>query len=193
MEKLTREDLYSLERYAEIREDFRAQVMAHKTNRRLAIGPDTTLYFEDRVTIHYQIQEMLRIERIFEKQGIEAELQVYNWLIPDGGNLKATFMIEIDDPIERRQQLKLRVGIEDRIWLRVHGHESITPFADEDLERSTEEATSTVHFLRFELTSDMIKSFQEGAGLSAGIDHPAYSHAVKAPENIRESLRKDLD
>ncbi|MGH8551451.1 MAG: DUF3501 family protein [Methylococcales bacterium] len=193
MQKLTREDLYSLEQYAEMRWDFRAQAMAHKKSRQLPIGPNATLYFEDRVTIHYQIQEMLRIERIFEKQGIEAELQTYNPLIPDGGNLKATFMIEFDDPIERRRQLKQMLGIEGRVWLQVHGHESITPFADEDLERSTEDTTSAVHFLRFELTPDVITSLKQGAGMSAGIDHPAYSYAVKIPENIRESLLKDLD
>ena len=193
MEKLSCEDLYSLEQYAEMRRDFRVQVMAHKRNRRLPIGPDTTLYFEDRFTMHYQVQEMLRVERIFEKPGIEEELETYNPLIPDGSNLKATFMIEFEDPIERRQQLQSMVGIEDRIWLQVHNHESITPFADEDLERTTKETTSTVHFLRFELASDMIKSLKEGADLAAGIDHPAYSHVVQVPENVRKSLIEDLD
>lgn len=192
MQKLTREDLYSLEQYSEMRQDFRTRALAHKKNRQLAIGPNATLYFEDRVTIHYQIQEMLRIERIFEKQGIEAELLTYNPLIPDGGNLKATFMIEFGDPIERRQQLKLMVRIEERIWLQVHGHESITAIADEDLERTTEETTSTVHFLRFELSPGMIQSLKQGAGMSAGIDHPAYSHAVTIAGNIREALLKDF-
>ncbi|MCI0668540.1 MAG: DUF3501 family protein [Methylococcaceae bacterium] len=192
MRKLTREDLYSLEQYAEMRQDFRSLAMAHKKNRQLAIGPNATLYFEDRLTIHYQIQEMLRIERIFEKPGIEAELKAYNPLIPDGANLKATFMIEFDDPIERRQQLKRMLGIEDRVWLQVHGHEPVTAIADEDLERTTEETTSTVHFLRFELSPDMIGSLKQGAGMRAGIDHPAYLQVVETPENIRESLLRDL-
>jgi Protein of unknown function (DUF3501) len=193
MQKLSRDDLYSLEEYAELRQEFRTKALAHKKNRQLPIGPDATLYFEDRLTVQYQIQEMLRIERIFERKGIEMELNTYNPLIPDGGNLKATFMIEIEDPDERRRQLASMVGIENRIWLRVDGHEPVSPFADEDLERTTEETTSAVHFLRFELTPDMIAALKQGAGLSAGIDHPAYAHKVKAPENVRESLLLDLD
>jgi hypothetical protein len=193
MQKLTRGDLYSLEQYAEIRPEFRARTMAHKNNRQLPLGPNATLYFEDRLTIQYQIQEMLRIERIFEKQAIEAELEAYNPLIPDGGNLKATFMIEFDDPGERRRQLKLLVGIENRVWLQVHGHESSSAIADEDLERSADGTTSTVHFLRFELTPAMIASLKQGASMSAGTDHPAYSHTVKIPANMRESLLKDFD
>ncbi len=193
MQKLNREDLYSLEEYAELRQEFRAKAITHKKNRQLPIGPNATLYFEDRITVQYQIQEMLRIERIFEKQGIETELKTYNPLIPDGDNLKATFMIEIEDPVERRRQLQSMVGIENRIWLQIDGHEPISPFADEDLERSTDETTSTIHFLRFELNPDMITSLKQGAGMSAGIDHPAYSHKVKAPANVRESLINDLD
>lgn len=193
MEKLTREDLYSLEQYAERRPEFRAQAMAHKKNRQLAIGPNATLYFEDRLTVHYQVQEMLRIERIFERQGIEAELKAYNPLIPDGSNLKATFMLEYEDPVERRRHLQSMVGIEGMVWLRVDGHPPVIPIADEDMERSTEETTSAVHFLRFELSPEMIASLKHGAGLGAGIDHPAYSHAVKVPENVRQSLVEDLD
>lgn len=193
MEKLTRQDLYSLEEYAEIRAGFRARAMAHKKNRQIPIGPNATLYFEDRTTIHYQIQEMLRIERIFEKSGIDAELEAYNPLIPDGRNLKATFMIEFPDPVERSRQLKRMRGIEDRVRLQVQGHEPVTASADEDLGRSTEETTSSVHFLRFELTPDMIQSFKDGAGLTAVIDHPAYSQIVEIPGNVRASLLNDLD
>lgn len=194
MQKLNREDLYSLEQYAEIRQNFRAEVMAHKKNRQVPIGPNATLYFEDRLTIQYQVQEMLRVERIFEKSGIEEELETYNPLIPDGRNLKATFMIEYADPNERQRKLQSMIGIEGQIWLRVDGYSSITPFADEDLERTNEKATSAVHFLRFELTAEMIKSLKTGAKLSGGIEHPAYSHVVEdVSENVRSSLINDLD
>ncbi len=193
MQKLNREDLYSLEEYAELRQEIRAKAITHKKNRQLPIGPNATLYFEDRITVHYQIQEMLRIERIFEKQGIETELKTYNPLIPDGDNLKATFMIEIEDPVERRRQLKSMVGIENRIWLQVDGHKPIIPVADEDLERTTEETTSAIHFLRFELSPEMITALKQGAGMSAGIDHPAYSNKVKLPAKVREALLRDFD
>ncbi|MGR9107470.1 MAG: DUF3501 family protein [Gammaproteobacteria bacterium] len=193
MQPLTREDLYSLEDYAEIRPDFRARVMEHKRNRKLPIGPNATLYFEDRLTIHYQVQEMLRIERIFEKQAIEEELQAYNPLIPDGSNLKATFMIEFDDPVERRKQLHLMRGIEDHVWLQVEGHEPIVPFVDEDLERSNQEATSAVHFVRFELSPAIIGSLRRGASIRAGITHPAYSYELTVPDPICKALVRDLD
>jgi len=193
MQTLTRDDLYSLEKYAEVRGDFRAEVMAHKKNRQVAIGPNATLYFEDRLTIQYQIQEMLRVERIFEAAGIQEELDAYNPLIPDGANLKATFMIEYSDPDERQQALAKLVGIEDKVWLRVEGFDKVVPIADEDLERATEEKTSSVHFLRFELSPDMVAAAKGGASIAMGIDHPNYSHRVDAlPGGVRDSLAADL-
>lgn len=194
MEKLNRADLYSLEKYTEIRNDFRSEVMQHKKSRVLGIGPNATLYFEDRLTIQYQIQEILRVEKIFEAAGIEEELAAYNSLIPDGQNWKATFMLEYPDPAERRQRLSELVGIEDTVWLRVGGHEPVHPIADEDLERDTEDKTSSVHFLRFELQPQMIESLHEGASIAAGIDHPRYRHMVDpVPQAIRDSLAADLD
>ena len=193
MQKLTAEDLYSLEEYARVRSHFRAEVMAHKRNRQLAIGANVTLYFEDRLTMQYQVQEMLRAERIFEPEGIEEELAAYNPLIPDGSNWKATFMIEYADVEERRQALARMVGIEDRVWLRVEGFDRVLAIADEDLERETEEKTSAVHFLRFELTPDMVSALQSGAGLAGGIDLDAYREEVNpVPANIRQSLVADL-
>ena len=193
MQKLTRDDLYSLEKYAETRGEFRAQVMAHKKNRQVAIGPHATLYFEDRLTIQYQIQEMLRVERIFEAAGIQEELDAYNPLIPDGANLKATFMIEYADPEERQEALAKLVGIEDKVWLRVEGFDKVFPIADEDLERTTEEKTSSVHFLRFELNPEMAAAAKSGAAMAVGIEHPNYSHTVDAlPGAVRDSLVADL-
>lgn len=194
MSKLTRDDLYSLEEYDRMRNDFRKEVMAHKKNRRLPIGPNAALYFEDRKIMHYQIQEMLRAERIFQAKGIQDELDTYNPLIPDGTNWKATFMIEFDDPADRRKQLARMINIENSVWLQVDGFGRVKPVADEDLERSTEEKTSSVHFLRFELDDDMIKALKNGASLSAGIDHDAYRYSVEpVPDNIRQSLLGDLD
>ncbi len=193
MTQLTREDLYSLEEYSTIRPDFRTQVMAHKKDRQLAIGPNATLYFEDRLTMQYQIQEMLRIERIFEVAGIEEELQTYNPLIPDGSNWKATFMIEYTDADEGQAALSRLIGSEKRVWLQVADFDQVYPIANEDLERETEDKTSSVHFLRFELTPDMIIALKSGAALAAGIDHPAYTHEVRnLPDNIRNSLVSDL-
>lgn len=194
VDKLARQDLYSLEKYAEIRPAFRVEVMAHKQGRRLPLGPNATLYFEDRLTIQYQIQEMLRVERIFEAPGIEEELAAYNPLIPDGSNWKATFMLEYDDPIERQKRLAECVGIEDRVWVCVHGFAAVAPVADEDLERDTEDKTSSVHFLRFELSNEMIKALKNGAPLAAGIDHEKYRCTVDpVPENVRQALLKDLN
>ena len=194
MDKLSRNDLYSLEDYAGLRNEFRARVMEHKKNRRLAIGEHATLYFEDRLTMQYQVQEMLRAERIFEADGIEEELAVYNPLIPDGCNWKATFMIEYGDEVERREALARLLGVEEMIWLKAGGCEAVTPIANEDLERETDEKTSSVHFLRFELTDDMIKALKQGAPLSAGISHPEYTVTVDpVPGNIRQSLLNDLD
>lgn len=194
MQKLTRDDLYSLEKYAEIRNDFRTIVMQHKKNRQLAIGPNATLYFEDRLIMHYQIQETLRTERIFEADSIDEELQVYNPLIPDGSNWKATFMIEFPDEEERRVALSKMIGIEDKVWVKVDGFNEVYPIADEDLERDNEKKTSAVHFLRFELSPEMAAALKLGSQLSAGIHHSAYEQSVDpVPPNIRDSLVSDLD
>ncbi|HHI77437.1 MAG TPA: DUF3501 family protein [Gammaproteobacteria bacterium] len=193
MQKLSRDDLYSLEKYAEVRPDFRARVMEHKRDRRVPIGPNATLYFEDALTMQYQIQEMLRIERIFEAEGIQEELDAYNPLIPDGSNWKATFMMEYADENERREQLKRLLGIEKHVWVQVGDLPRVTPIADEDLEREDEEKTSSVHFLRFELTPEMVEAVKNGADIAMGIDHPNYTHTVeKVPQNVRDSLAKDL-
>ena len=194
MQKLTRADLYSLEQYAEKRTDIRAQVMAHKKNRKIHIGPVATVYFEDRMTMQYQIQEMLRVERIFEAGGIEEELGAYNPLIPDGSNWKATFMIEEPDVEKRHKLLSTLVGIEDRVWVRVAGNEPVFALADEDMERDTEEKTSAVHFLRFELSEKMVADLRQGASLGVGIDHQHYAYGVEpVAEPVRESLLADLD
>ena len=194
MKKLTRENLFSLEKYSEIRNDFRLKIMAHKKNRRLAIGPNTTLYFEDSLIMRYQIQEMLRAEKIFESSAIDDELVVYNALIPDGNNWKATFMIEFTDEEERRAALKKMLGIENNLWLKIEGFNEIHPFSDEDLKRSDENKTSAVHFLRFQLDHEMIDALKGGCQLSAGINHPEYKYTVNPiPQNISESLISDLD
>jgi len=194
MKKLTRDDLWSLEEYAARRTEFRTQVMAHKKNRQVHVGPNATLYFEDHLVMQYQIQEMLRVERIFEAEGIQEELDTYNALIPDGCNWKATLMIEYVDVDERQGALATMVGIEDVTWVQVADFDRVHAIADEDLERDTEEKTSSVHFLRFELTADMARSVKQGASVSAGIDHKNYQHAVEPlPSNIRDSLAADLD
>jgi hypothetical protein len=194
MEKLTREDLYSLEKYAEIRPEFRSRVIDHKKNRNVPIGPHATLYFEDRQTIQYQIQEMLRIERIFEADGIQEELDVYTPLIPDGTNCKATFMIEFEDSAERKAALAKMIGIERSLQIKVDGFDPVTPIANEDLERETEEKTSSVHFLRFEFSPEMITAAKQGTSISVAIDHPAYRYRTDAlPESTRVSLIGDLD
>lgn len=193
MQKLTRDQLMPLEQYAKARNDFRAKVMAHKKNRQVQIGPNATLYFEDRLTMQYQIQEMLRAERIFEDEGIEDELNAYNPLIPDGTNWKATFMIEVPDVEERQKALARMVGIEDKVWAQVEGQAKVWAIADEDLERTTADKTSSVHFLRFELTPDMIAAVKAGAVLGMGIEHPAYAHAVnRLPAETRSALAADL-
>lgn len=193
MQALTPDNLMSLEQYAAQRDAFRAEVMAHKRDRTVAIGPHATLYFEDRLTMQYQVQEMLRIERIFEREGIEEELAAYNPLIPDGSNWKATFMLEYGDAAERRDALARMVGIESRAWVRVTGFERVYAIADEDLERATGDKTSAVHFLRFELSPAMVAAAKQGAPIAMGIDHEAYTHTVAAvPENVRRSLAGDL-
>ena len=194
MKKLDRNDLFSLEKYSEIRNDFRLNIINHKKNRRLSIGPNVTLYFEDYLIMHYQVQEMLRAERIFESGAISEELEVYNELIPDGDNWKATFMIEFPDEDERRLALKEMLGIEDKVWLKIDGFNEIFPISDEDLERENKNKTSAVHFLRFQLNHEMIGALKLGSQLSAGVDHPAYSYVINPiPDNIRKSLILDLD
>jgi hypothetical protein len=193
MAQLRREDLWSLEEYALRRDEFRTQVMAHKKTRQLALGRHARLYFEDNVTIRYQVQEMLRIEKTFEAAGIEEELSAYNPLIPDGHNWKATFMIEFGDPVERAEQLGRMKGIEDLVWLQVGELDRITPIADEDLERENDEKTSAVHFLRFELTVAQITALKNGTPLFAGVDHEAYPIEKFAVEpEIQASLTNDL-
>jgi len=193
MHKFARADLYILEKYAEIRGEFRDKVMTHKKNRQLPIGPNATLYFEDALTMQYQIQEMLRVERIFEPKGIQEELDAYNPLIPDGTNWKATFMIEFDDEDERRQQLARLIDIESCVWMKIDKFDPVIPVADEDMDRTTEDKTSSVHFLRFELNKEMITALKRGASLSAGINHAAYQYTVDTvPDNLRRSLLNDL-
>ena len=193
MNALSRGDLWSLEEYAEIRPGFRAEVMAHKKQRQLALGEHARLYFEDQLTIKYQIQEMLRIEKVFEAAGIHEELEAYNPLIPDGHNWKATFMIEYADPQERAVRLGEMIGIEDKVWLLVEGFDRVYPIADEDLERENADKTSSVHFLRFELDPSMIIAVSQGGNIAAGIDHPAYPVEIPAiPGDIRDSLAGDL-
>jgi hypothetical protein len=193
MTQLSRADLWSLEEYAQVRAAFRQQVMAHKKARQLALGEHARLYFEDAITIKYQIQEMLRIEKIFEPDGIREELEAYNPLIPDGHNWKATFMIEYPDPAERALRLGELVGIETTIWLQLEGCERLYPIANEDLERSEPDKTSSVHFLRFELAPDMLVAAHAGAGLTAGIDHPAGRVGpLEVPAAVRASLVGDL-
>jgi hypothetical protein len=193
MNKLRVDELLSLERYARERPALRAKVLLHKRDRQLAIGPNVTWLFEDRLTIQYQVQEMLRAERIFEPEGIEDELQAYNPLIPDGCNWKATLLIEFTDEEERRRELTQLKGIEDRCWIEVAGHQRVFAVADEDLERENDEKTSAVHFLRFELTAPMIIALREGAALGAGIDHGHYLHSVPVVSpGTRASLAADL-
>ncbi|WP_295413948.1 DUF3501 family protein [uncultured Thiodictyon sp.] len=189
--RLTRSDLYSLEEYAECRADFRARVMAHKQDRQVPVGPHATLYFEDRLTMQYQVQEMLRAERIFEARGIQEELDTYNPLIPDGRNWKATFMIEYTDVDARHAALVRLRGIEDRVWVQAGG-DRVYAVADEDLVRDDATRTSAVHFLRFELTARVAEAVKAGAALTVGIDHPQYSHQVEPAARVRDSLAADL-
>ncbi len=193
MQKLTAADLLTLERYARERTEFRARVLEHKRHRQLAVGPNMTWCFEDRLTIQYQIQEMLRVERIFEPEGIAEELGAYNPLIPDGANWKATLLIEFPEVPERQRQLAQLKGVERRCWVEVLGLSAVYALADEDLERENEQKTSAVHFLRFELTSAMIGALRAGAPLAAGVDHAHYSHRVSpVPEAVRAALLADL-
>ena len=191
--KLRPEDLFSLEQYSKQRAEFRPRVIAHKRNRTLQCGPNATWCFEDRLTVQYQVQEMLRIERIFESEGIADELAAYNPLIPDGSNWKVTLLIEYPEVDTRRVALAQLKGIEDRCWVQVAGHERVFAIADEDLERENEEKTSSVHFLRFELTPAMVAAAKGGAVVSIGMDHDAYRHAIgPLPQAARDALAGDL-
>jgi hypothetical protein len=191
--KLNASDLYTLEAYARMRPAFREKVIAHKKNRQVQVGPNAVLVFEDRLTMQYQIQEMLRVERIFEPDGIQDELDAYNPLIPDGSNWKATFMLEYPDPEDRKHQLARLKGIERRVVVTVMGFSPVYAIADEDLEREDETKTASVHFLRFELTPDMARAVKTGADIALGIDHEHYRHSIeKIPSNVRDALARDL-
>jgi len=184
----------SLEEYSEARDDFRTTILAHKRNRRVDLGTNAALYFEDRLTMQYQVQEMLRIERIFEAAGIDGELEAYNPLIPDGSNWKATFMIEFPDVEERHAMLQQLIGVEDSVYMQVEGFDRVFAIADEDLDRSDEKKTSAVHFLRFELEQEQVDALASGAAIAAGIEHDSYTVEISPlPENIRNSLLGDLD
>ena len=190
--RLSHDKLYSLEHYAHIRPEFRSMIMEHKANRRLAIGSHATLYFEDSLTMQYQVQEMLRLERIFEPEGIQQELDVYNPLIPDGSNWKATFMLEYEDVEERRAALARLIGIEKTVWVQAEGYDKIFAISNEDLDRETEDKTAAVHFLRFELTPEMVTAIKQGAIVRAGIAHPNYREEVELPPQVCDSLAGDL-
>ncbi len=189
MPPISRDSLLTLEAYAKARPDFRARVIAHKKTRKIQLGENVTLIFEDELTIRYQIQEMLRAEKIFDEPGIREELEAYGPLVPDGANWKATMMIEFPDPVERSARLRELIGIQDRVWIKIAGHDPVYAVADEDLERETGEKTSSVHFLRFELHSGMTGALRDGASLSMGIDHPAYD---VLPEPVTGAVRTSL-
>ena len=192
MQKLTRADLLSLEAYHEQRATMRATVLAHKARRKVFIGAHAGLYFEDRLTVQYQIQEMLRVEKIFVGSAIQEELDAYNPLIPDGDNLKATFMLEYENADERRVALERLRGVEREVWLEVAGQPRVMAIADEDLERSDETKTSAVHFVRFQLPPATAAAFKGGAEVTLGIDHPAYRHQLTLPTETRDALAADL-
>ena len=194
MQKLARTDLMSLEQYAVERKRLRTEVIAHKLIRNVQVGPNMTWCFEDRITIRYQILEMLRVERIFESAGIQDELDAYNPLIPDGKNWKATMLIEYPDPDARRTALEKLKAVEDRCWVRVNEMERVFAIADEDLMRTNDEKTSAVHFLRFELSSAMVEAVKSGAPLSLGVEHENYRQSISPiPPAVRDSLSADLD
>jgi hypothetical protein len=193
MAQITRDSLLTLEDYAKARKQKRAEIMAHKKSRKIRLGEHITLIFEDEMTIRYQIQEMLHIERIFQENEIAHEMETYLPLLPDGTNWKATMMIEYPDPAERAVRLTQMVGIEDKVWVKVDGFPPVYAIADEDLERENSEKTSAVHFLRFELTQDMIQALKQQRQLSIGVDHPGYRASIDAvDEQHRVSLINDL-
>lgn len=192
-QKLTHDKLFSLEQYARTRSEFRAKVMVHKKQRKVYLGDHVTLLFEDSLTMQYQVQEMLRLERMFEPELIQDELDVYNPLIPDGSNWKATMMIEYSDIDERQRSLAKLTGIENRVWVQAAGSDRVYAIADEDLDRTTDEKTSAVHFMRFELTPQMIAALKQGATLSMGVDHAAYRATLDPiPAENRASLLRDF-
>ena len=193
MDKISRESLWSLEHYARIRNQFRAEVMAHKKLRRVALGENMMLIFEDEKTIRYQIQEIIRIEKTFEEEGIQGELDAYNPLIPDGHNFKCTMMLEYPDPEIRKIELRKLKGVETKVFIQVEGREKVWAIADEDLERENDEKKSSVHFMRFELDEDMAAALKYGVALTIGVEHPACSFKLDpVPAEIRASLVKDL-
>ncbi|MDA0979096.1 MAG: DUF3501 family protein [Proteobacteria bacterium] len=190
---LERKDLWSLEDYASLRNEFRAEVLAHKKHRNILIGEHVLLTFEDEKTIRYQIQEMLRIEKVFEAAGIQEELDAYNPLIPDGDNWKCTMLIQYADVEERRQRLAELIGIEDRVWMQAGDTGKLYAIADEDMDRDNEEKTSSVHFLRFQLESEQIAAVKAGEPISIGIDHDNYPvSAVTLEADSRASLAADI-
>jgi hypothetical protein len=194
MQKLARQDLLSLEQYATERARLRSEVIAHKHLRNVQVGPNMTWCFEDRTTIRYQILEMLRAERIFEKDGIQGELDAYNPLIPDGSNWKVTLLLEFPDAEERRRALEGLIGVEDRCWVRASEMDRVFAIADEDIDRENDEKTSAVHFLRFELSPSMVEAMKSGASLCLGVDHDNYRHVLSPlPAPVRDSLARDLD
>ncbi|MDX2426276.1 MAG: DUF3501 family protein [Cycloclasticus sp.] len=193
MKKLIKSELYSLEEYSSLRGEFRKKIRAHKENRIVRVGDNVSLHFEDYQTMLYQVQEMLRAEKVFESAGIMEEIDTYNPLIPDGRNWKATMMIQFDEVEDRKDALAKMIGIERATWVQVEGFDKVFPIANEDLERETEEKTSSVHFLRFELTDDMANAAKAGASIAAGVDHASYQQTVKVADNIRKSLAEDLD
>jgi hypothetical protein len=189
---LTHDSLYSLETYARVRKDFRAKVIAHKKVRLVELGAHASIHFEDRLTMQYQVQEMLRLERIFEPDLIQEELDVYNPLIPDGANWKATLMFEYPDMEERKEALARLVGVEKAVYVQVGEFPRVTPIANEDLDRTTEDKTSAVHFLRFELTPGMVAAVKSGAPIRVGVDHPHYKAETTVAHATRDSLAADL-
>lgn len=193
MARISRDSLMTLEAYSRERSKFREKVLAHKKHRTLGVGPNVTLVFEDELTMRYQVQEMLRVERIFEEEGIQDELDAYNPLVPDGSNWKATMLIEYPDVEERRRMLPKLIGLEDKVWVRVEGSPTVYAIADEDLERENDEKTSSVHFLRFELDDAMKARLRAGAALSVGVEHPNYSARIaEVSDAVRASLIGDL-
>jgi hypothetical protein len=189
---ITRNDLMSLEQYAEKRSVFRQEVLKHKKNRQVALGPNSTLYFEDRQTLLYQIQEILRIEKVFEAEGINDELEAYNPMLPSGRNFKATFMIEYTDPVMRAAQLEKMIGIEDLVWMKIDGFEKVWSIADEDLERSNATKTSAVHFMRFEMSDEMASAVKAGSHWLIGVQHPVYTYEYEVEGDTRDCLLNDL-
>ncbi len=192
MPKITRDSLMTLETYAKERMDFRARVIEHKKTRTVPLGANVTLIFEDELTMRYQVQEMLRVEKIFEEAGIQDELEAYNPMIPDGSNWKATMLVEYPDVVQRHAMLARLKGVEDAVWVQIVGEARVYAIADEDLERENEEKTSSVHFLRFELTPPMREALRRGAELAIGVDHPAYHASTRLAPESRAALAADL-